>query len=1584
MAGKTVGLWFPNNDRRDLRFFVGRTLIGLRWMVICLSFLVSTVQMVAAQSALAPAIPLTAEEQTWLKAHPDITLGYTDVFEPEVITNPDGSHRGILVDFLDELNRRLGTRIRLRIDPIPELLGKAQKRKTDGIVNILPEYADKLGLLKTEGYLTGYGAVFTRKNMVFDRPSDLAGKKVAIVDKVMFTELIVERYGAGATILKVNDALEGLQRVDRGEVDVFLGASINAYFLSKYQLFGLALQYVYYNHPYTGGMAIRPDWPELVTILNKGIASFSKNEIDAIVGKWISVPEPYNPLELTEEERAWLKDNPHISVGFFSVPPYMWVEDGQSKGYLVDMMQSLTKQTEILPEFHVDPLAETLSRVKNGQYHAVLGMIHSKERAGFMYFSEHVMDMQMAIFSRTSRSDISDAAALTNKVIASYKGYGFEPAIKKYLPDAKIIRADDAEGMLKLVASGEADAALQELHSGEFILRDSFINGVNRKGNFDPPDLPAITGSEFGVSKKFPLLNSILNKSYHALPESEKNRVWRKWFADDTERLIKKQIQLTSEEQAWLREHPEIRLAFSADYPPGLIVDEDGNVSGQFKDLIDLLNQRLGTNFGITVAEIKAVREMVANKEVAGQLALTAGNGASRGLLETQVLWETYPVIFAPKDSPKKISALEDLKGKAVSTLKGSRYAEKILAPYQDKIDIVRADTIVEALRLLYEGKVDYMIGLTSQTYYFTKMRFLTLEPAFVMTDRPTKIVMGVRDDWPKLVEILNKGLKSITEDEWVTINDKWLGTPDVIRPQLSLTLEEQAWIDQNHKIRVRVANWPPFLIIKENDPPQGIAIEYLKLVEERTGLKFEYEMAKQSFAEFLESIKLHQGPDMTPLIAQSPDREQYLSFTTPYISSPYVIFARQQEGVLIDINGLSGKTLAVPKGFVIQQLLEKDYPEIRLVLFENDEQSLLALSSGKVDAYIGNLTVASHLIQKRGLSNLRVVAPAPYGDHVLSMGNRNDWPELTTIVDKALASITEAEKTAIRDKYVALRYEPGTEQSDGVKMDPDRLLRCIGRVLFFVIWNRSLASRVRHRTMELENSAESLKTEIAERNRTEAALQKSRRFTDNLIETANVMIVGLDDKGTVNLFNPAAEKITGYTVSELQGKNWFELLVPKERYPQVHLEFSRLMAGGLPKSFQNPILTKNGEERVISWSNNEIKEGDQIAGTLSFGIDITDRSRMEEALQESEEKFRYLVEQSPLSIQVFDLDGRIVQVNEAWKVLWGISEERLPEVFEKYNVLEDEEVRELGVLPLIEKAFKGEGVTLPVIDYDASTTLESLEIGSAEVKKRWVRVQFYPIKNTRGEVVSVVGIEEDITSSIQAEQEILQYQHRLKALASQLTIAEEKERRTIAADLHDHVGHSLALARMQLNGILESDSDLERNILVKDISNIMLQALQDTRSLIFELSSPSMNEIGLGAAISEWLEEQIEKRHGLKTEFSDTIEKEHRKALDDNVRALLFRNVRELLTNVVKHARAKKVSVYLKENANGVTVVIEDDGTGFDPEAVKTRNGKQGGFGLFSIHERMTDLGGTFDIQSSPGRGCRVVLTVPVEKEKR
>jgi PAS domain S-box-containing protein len=389
-------------------------------------------------------------------------------------------------------------------------------------------------------------------------------------------------------------------------------------------------------------------------------------------------------------------------------------------------------------------------------------------------------------------------------------------------------------------------------------------------------------------------------------------------------------------------------------------------------------------------------------------------------------------------------------------------------------------------------------------------------------------------------------------------------------------------------------------------------------------------------------------------------------------------------------------------------------------------------------------------------------------------------------------------------------------------------------------------------------------------------------------------------------------------------------------------------------------------------------KDGEVVSVT-SLVRDITERKKVEEALKDSEEKFRNLMEQSPFSIQIIKPDGRVDQFNKAFMDLWGISEETLPEVLEKYNVFEDEEAKKLGVMPLIEKACRGETVILPEIEYDAHRTMENLEIVSTGSKKVWIKVRLYPIKNSNGEVVNVVFIEEDITDRKQAEREILRYHERLKALASQLTVTEEKERRRIAADLHDHVGQSLALARMQIDSAKKSAADDRLAARLDEISENLRKAIHDTRHLIFDLSPPAMHQIGLGAAVSEWLEEQIEKRYGIKTEFFDNIEQRYRKTLDDNVRAILFRNVRELLINVVKHAQANQVSVSMEITDGALKTVIQDNGIGFDQSSEIQNVKSEEGFGLFSIKERMADLGGALKIESQPGKGCKAVLTVPL-----
>ena len=179
----------------------------------------------------------------------------------------------------------------------PQLLRKAQAKEVDGILEIHPEYADKLGLLKSDGYLTGYPAVFARRNISFEGPEDFAGKRVAIIDKVYFSEKMLQQYGKQATILKVKDAMDGIKSVSEGEADLFIGVSFNSYYITKYHLFDVVSKYIFEDYPDRFGVAVRPDWPELVPILNKGIASFSQHEIDTIVAKWVHLPQQEGTID---------------------------------------------------------------------------------------------------------------------------------------------------------------------------------------------------------------------------------------------------------------------------------------------------------------------------------------------------------------------------------------------------------------------------------------------------------------------------------------------------------------------------------------------------------------------------------------------------------------------------------------------------------------------------------------------------------------------------------------------------------------------------------------------------------------------------------------------------------------------------------------------------------------------------------------------------------------------------------------------------------------------------------------------------------------------------------------------------------------------------------------------------------------------------------------------------------------------------------------------------------------------------------------------------------------------------------------
>jgi two-component system sensor histidine kinase/response regulator len=225
--------------------------------------------------------------------------------------------------------------------------------------------------------------------------------------------------------------------------------------------------------------------------------------------------------------------------------------------------------------------------------------------------------------------------------------------------------------------------------------------------------------------------------------------------------------------------------------------------------------------------------------------------------------------------------------------------------------------------------------------------------------------------------------------------------------------------------------------------------------------------------------------------------------------------------------------------------------------------------------------------------------------------------------------------------------------------------------------------------------------------------------------------------------------------------------------------------------------------------------------------------------------------------------------------------------------------------------------------------------------------------------------------------EELYENQLRLRAMASELIFAEERERKRISTELHDGAAQSLTVARMQLAEATEAVKGSAAEIVLDEASQQVRQSLEQIRGVLLDLSSPTLHQMGLSAGLSEWLDDNIRDKHGLKTVFHDECGDV---PLAKEMRLLLFRNVCELLTNVIKHGQAQKVSVNMTCDWQTLQIVVEDDGVGFDSSSVSTLPDRHGGFGLFSVSERMADMGGSLEMVSAPGKGCKAILVAPLE----
>lgn len=223
-------------------------------------------------------------------------------------------------------------------------------------------------------------------------------------------------------------------------------------------------------------------------------------------------------------------------------------------------------------------------------------------------------------------------------------------------------------------------------------------------------------------------------------------------------------------------------------------------------------------------------------------------------------------------------------------------------------------------------------------------------------------------------------------------------------------------------------------------------------------------------------------------------------------------------------------------------------------------------------------------------------------------------------------------------------------------------------------------------------------------------------------------------------------------------------------------------------------------------------------------------------------------------------------------------------------------------------------------------------------------------------------------------EQLVVERTASLRRLASEVCLTEERERRRIAEDLHDHLGQGLALIKMRLLQLRGDAVFTGHGRALDELVELSDQAIRYTRGLTCELSPPMLYELGLGPAL-EWLGEHTAKEHGLRVKVRSRL----RQALDNDLKVMLWKSSRELLHNVVKHGHARQVNIELHMQGDEIVLEVSDDGCGFDAAATCRAAGDT--FGLYSIEERLHQLGGRMELDTAPGRGTRVRLCVRCDR---
>jgi len=444
---------------------------------------------------------------------------------------------------------------------------------------------------------------------------------------------------------------------------------------------------------------------------------------------------------------------------------------------------------------------------------------------------------------------------------------------------------------------------------------------------------------------------------------------------------------------------------------------------------------------------------------------------------------------------------------------------------------------------------------------------------------------------------------------------------------------------------------------------------------------------------------------------------------------------------------------------------------------------------------------------------------------------------------------------------------------------------------------------------------------------------------------------------GRIAFANPAAARLFGAaTPGDLVDRPLLELFEPESRGP-LRERFDRLLAGRAVPPVEERVGRLDGAVTDVELTGSLIDDEEDGRAIELIVRDITERKRAEAALRESEERLSLAFAGAQEGVWDWNLETGAVVYSRRWKEMLGYSDEDIePHVSAWERLLHpDDRPRASEVHESVQRGDRM---------YEGEFRLRHKHGHYTHVLSRGFPVRREP----GGPVVRIVGTHFDLTERKQVEAERARTE-----LLTRLVFAQEDERRRIAREMHDQFGEQLTALGRGLGALREACRDnAALSGHVDALESIAQQLDRDVDHLVWKLRPTALDDLGLRAALANYVQDWSKRVKIVAQLHSSGLLDER---LPSDAETTLYRIAQEALTNVAKHSRATNVDVIIERQSDSVVLIVEDNGVGFDPEAIDS-SGQS--FGLLGMHERAGLVGAVLQIESAPGAGTTVLVRMP------